>query len=54
MRQRKKSSPTFPEHRRRNSIKDGIDELQLIMPHLRKQENEKVNSIFLPNIGEFG
>jgi len=35
LRQRKKSDTfPFPEGRRKNSIKDGIDELQRIIPHL--------------------
>jgi hypothetical protein len=47
MRQRKKSSPTFPESRRKNSIKDGIDELQRILPHLGTPENEKVQLSYI-------
>ena len=44
VRQRKKSDALpFPtDLRRKSSIKDGIDELQRILPHLGSPETEKV------------
>ena len=45
VRQRKKSDTLpFPDLRRKSSIKDGIDELQRILPHLGTPETEKVGS----------